>query len=177
MHPEAYGLTNLRPNAAFAYSFPFPAESLARLAYYFEYDYADGRRVEDYMGPLLEQIATWRELAGTVMLRLFDRSDGVLLIHDTRPGAAAFQQRLTGLERAVYLYCDTGRTLAKIVEHAAQFNPESPPPEAALRRMLANWVDERLMVHLDDRYLSLALRAPAESRSALSAGQTAASSP
>jgi ribosomal peptide maturation radical SAM protein 1 len=175
MHPEAYGLANLRPNAAFAYSFPFPAESLARLAYYFEYDYADGRRVEDYMGPLLERIATWRELTGSVMLRQFDRSDGVLLIHDTRPGAAAFQQRLTGLQRAVYLYCDTGRTLAKIVEHAARLSPESPPPEALLRRMLKNWVDERLMVHLDDRYLSLALRAPAESRSTLPAGQAVGS--
>ena len=95
-HPEKYGITNLRPGAAFDYVFPFPRNALARLAYYFDFDYADGRRVNDYVGPLLERIVTWRELAGNVTLRMFDRGDGVLLIHDTRPDAAAFQQRLTG---------------------------------------------------------------------------------
>ena len=64
-HPEKHGITNLRPGDAFAYVFPFPRDALAGLAYYFDFDYADGRRVNDYVGPLLERIATWRELAGT----------------------------------------------------------------------------------------------------------------
>jgi ribosomal peptide maturation radical SAM protein 1 len=95
MHPEKHGVTNLRPAAAFAHVFPFSQDALARLAYYFDFDYADGREVNDYVGPLLERVAVWRELAGNVTLRMVDRGDGVLLIHDTRPGAAAFQQRFT----------------------------------------------------------------------------------
>ena len=41
--PAEFGIVNLRPNAAFAFVFPFPVDCLRRLAYYFEYDYADGR--------------------------------------------------------------------------------------------------------------------------------------
>ena len=60
--PEAFGMANLRPSAAFAHAFPFPPDALARLAYYFDFDYADGRRVEEYVGPVLERVAAWREL-------------------------------------------------------------------------------------------------------------------
>ena len=98
-HPEAFGIANLRPSAAFAHVFPFPPAALARLAYYFDFDYADGRRVEEYVGPLLERVAGLRELAGVVALSMSDRGDGVLLFHDTRPGAAVFQRRLSGLAR------------------------------------------------------------------------------
>ncbi len=121
-HPDRYGIVNLRPNTAFAHVFPFPRDTLAKLAYYFDFDYADGRRVEDYVAPLLERVAIWCGLAGSVTLRMFDRGDGVLIIHDTRPGACVFQQRLWGLARTVYLFCESGQTLSKIVEHAAQFN-------------------------------------------------------
>jgi hypothetical protein len=92
---------------------------------------------------------------------MFDRSDGVLLIHDTRPGAAAFQQRLTGLDRAVYLLCDAGQTLEEILDCAARFDPAASD-EAAVRRMLKSWIDARMMVCVDNRYLSLALRTATE---------------
>ena len=158
MHPKQHGIANLRPAAAFSYVFPFPREALAGLAYYFDFDYADGRRVEDYMGPLLERVAAWRELAGNVTLRMFDRGDGVLLIHDTRPDAAAFQQRFTGVAREVYLLCDTGQTLEEVLRCADRFGPGAAD-EADVHSMLKTWIDARIMVFLDDRYLSLALRA------------------
>jgi ribosomal peptide maturation radical SAM protein 1 len=159
-HPERHGIANVRPGAAFAYVFPFPPDALARLAYYFDFDYADGRRVEEYVGPILERIGTWRELAGNVALRMFDRGDGVLLVHDTRPGATAFQQRFTGLERELYVLCDTGQPLEKILDCATRFGPPAVD-EAAVHEMLKSWIDARIMVYIDDRYLSLALRTTA----------------
>ena len=153
-------MANPRPNAAFAYSYPFPQEVLGRMAYYYEYDYADGRDPMDYFAPVLAEIETWQSLYGTVTLRQFDRCDGVLILTDTRPGAAEFQRRLRGLEREVYLYCDSGRSLKTIAAHAAALEGIEPPEEAALKKMLDGWVAERIMAHLDDRYLSLALRAP-----------------
>jgi ribosomal peptide maturation radical SAM protein 1 len=157
--PQDYAIENLRPNAAFQYVYPFPVESLARLAYYYEYDYADGRNVADYVAPLLARIAEWIALKGTVTLRYFDREDGMLILNDTRPCATVFQRRLAGLERAIYLFCDTGRSLAKIVEHVAEIDAAAAADETKLRRTLQSWVDDRIMVDLDDRYLSLALRA------------------
>jgi ribosomal peptide maturation radical SAM protein 1 len=179
--PEGWGMANPRPNRAFGYVYPFPQDVLARMAYYFEYDYADGRDPMHYLAPVLQAFETWRQLQGTVTLRWWDRPDCVLILNDTRPGAAAFQRRLSGLERQVYLHCDTGRTLQNIFEMAARYQESAPPQSpcpadeagiakdakrvsgslspAAIRRMLNEWIADRIMVRLDDRYLSLALRA------------------
>ena len=156
--PAAHGMANPRPNKAFPYVYPFPDAVLRRLAYYYEYDYADGRSPLDYAAPALREIETWQELNRTVTLRQWDRPDGVLLLTDTRPNAAEFQRRLTGLDRELYLYCDSGRSLRRILEHAAAQSDARPVDEAAVMRTLDQWVDERIMVKLDDRYLSLALR-------------------
>ena len=99
-HPERYGIVNLRPSRAFRYVYPFPPEVLGRLAYYFDYDYADGRDPLEYAQPVIDAVAAWRQLAGTVTLRGWDRGDGVLILTDTRPGAEEFQRRLTGARAA-----------------------------------------------------------------------------
>jgi radical SAM superfamily enzyme YgiQ (UPF0313 family) len=153
--PNRHGMKNPRPNRAFGYVYPFPEDSLARLAYYFEFEYADGRNVLDYAAPVLAAAETWQQLKGTVTLRQFDRGDGVLIDSDTRPCATAFQHRLTGLERAVVLECDAGQTLGKLAERTGT----SP---TQLRRALDRLLADRLMVCLDGRYLSLALWAPRE---------------
>jgi len=158
--PARYGIVRPRPHRAFGHVYPFGPESLARLAYYFEFDYADGRHPPDYAGPLVAAVQSWQQLYGTMALRCDDRPGGVLLLHDTRPCAAAFQQRLTGWERAIYLFCDVGRPLDKVLALAASTGGDPPPSEPAVRRLLDRWIAERIMARLDDRYLSLAVRAP-----------------
>lgn len=159
-HPEQYGLVSLRPSIMFQYVYPFPRDVLERLAYSFDYDYADRRDPLTYAQPVLDAVAVWHELAGTVALRCLDRSDGILILTDTRPGAEEFQRRLTGIDRAIYLFCDTGRTFQQVVEHIATTFAEATVDESALLRTLNAWLDARLMAHLDSRYLSLAVQAP-----------------
>jgi len=132
---------------------------LGRMAYYYEYDYADGRNPLDYAAPALEAIESWQQLKGTVTLRYWDRPDGVLILNDTRPCATAFQRRLTDIERRLYLYCDTGRSLRRVIEYAAKRADGRRLDQSAVQRTLDTWVEERIMARLDDRYLSLALRA------------------
>ena len=160
--PAAHGMIDARPNRAFQCVYPFAEESLRRLAYYYEFDYADGRNPADYAAEALVAIDRWQQLKGTVTLRQWDRPDGVLIITDTRPLAATFQRRLTGLPRELYLYCDTGRSLKRIVGFAAERAVNEPFDEASIKQRLEEWIDQRLMVHLDGRYLSLALRAESE---------------
>jgi len=159
--PAAHGMANPRPNKAFPYVYPFADDVLRRLAYYYEYDYADGRNPLDYAAPALQEIETWQGLDRTVTLRMWDRPDGVLMLTDTRPCAAQLQHRLTGLDREIYLYCDTGRSLDRIVRFAAERSGGKPVDESALRRTLSQWVDQRIVARLDNRYVSLALRAGA----------------
>ncbi|MHB1034244.1 MAG: RiPP maturation radical SAM C-methyltransferase [Pirellulales bacterium] len=160
--PEAFGLANVRPNAAYRHVYPASEDVLARLAYYHEFDYADGRRPADYMGPALAALAAWQDQAPRGSLRYLDRSDGVLVLNDSRPGAGVFQRRLTGPERAAYLVCDTARSFAQIVAYVRQACGEIPDLEARLARVLDDWLATRIIVRLDDRYLSLALVSPNE---------------
>jgi len=92
-------MVNLRPNKAFRYTYPFSDDVLARLAYYFEFDYVDRRDPAEYIKPVLDAVEKWHQLYGAVILRAWDRPDGLLILHDTRPCAPAFQHRMTGLDR------------------------------------------------------------------------------
>jgi len=158
--PAAFGMVDARPHRAFRHVYPFDDDVLRRLAYYFEYDYADGRNPLDYAGPTIAAARTWQRLAGSVTLRAFDREDGALVLTDTRPCAAAFQRRLLGVAREVYRFCDTARSLPEIVAFLAAAGGKDSASEAAVRSLLDEWIRSRLMVRLDDRYLSLALPAP-----------------
>jgi ribosomal peptide maturation radical SAM protein 1 len=159
--PDAFGMVNPRPNRAFHYVYPFGRDVLGRMAYYYEYDYADGRNPLDYAAATLDAVQTWQELGRSVTFTSHDGPGGVLILHDTRPLAAAFQRRLAGLDRQLYLFCDAGRSLRAIVEHAEQSSGEAVD-EAKIRQTLDTWVQERIMVFMDDRYLSLALRKPTD---------------
>jgi hypothetical protein len=57
------GFTNLRPMVPYRYIYPFSSEELLRLCYYFDFDYADGRRPDEYT----EEIVAfwyWRKATG-----------------------------------------------------------------------------------------------------------------
>jgi len=156
---QDFGLTGLRAHRAFGFIWPFPAEARDRLAYYFEYDQPHAPNPEEYARDLLAAAREWQQLGGTVTLRYWDRPDGVLLVTDTRPGAELFQQRLSGWQRKLYLFCDPARTLSEVSEFAACEMSAPRPAELQIAAALDQWVRARIMVHLDGRYLSLALRA------------------
>jgi hypothetical protein len=59
-------------------------------------------------------------------------------------------------ERLVYLYCDQNRPLRQIRAFLAESQHSGAPIEEFLNRLIA-W---RLMIQLDGRYLSLAVRSP-----------------
>ncbi len=160
--PQAWGMTNPRPYRAFECVYPFDAAARSRLAYYFAYDYADGRDPSQYAARALSAIEAWQQMAGSVTLRQFDRNDGLTLLTDTRPCATAFQHRLAGWQRSLYQFCDTGRSIRTVLARISQWSPGEPVQESEIRQQLDQWLSDRLMVLLDGRYLSLALQAAKE---------------
>lgn len=159
--PAKYGLVHARPHRAFPFVYPLDERSLHELAYYFEFDFGDGRRPAEYARAMIEAVEVWQQTAGLPVLSYYDRPDGVLIITDTRPGASQFQVRMTDVERAVYLHCDPARTLPQLLEFCRRGGVGRQIDEQALVRLLAEWRDARLIACLDDRYLSLALPANA----------------
>src|SRR5262249_20167921 len=68
--PGANGLINVRASAAYQHIYPFQPAELDRLAYYFDYDYADGRDPASYVAPLKTALAEWRSQGDSARLEL-----------------------------------------------------------------------------------------------------------
>lgn len=158
--PQRYGIGNLRPHRAFRFVYPLPEPSLRRVAYYFEHGYLDGCDPGEYVGPVLDGVAAWQSVHHSARLSGSVQEDGTLILSDTRPRAAAFQHRLRGLERDLYLYCDTARRFDELVRFAADSHPSHLPDRQSVHRLLADWIDARLVAMVDERYLALALLDP-----------------
>ncbi len=146
--PKKFGIENLRPFHGFRYIYPFDDDSLRRLSYYHDFDFEDHRDIDEYTEPFLAVARQWEEHYGQGSLIAFDRDDGVLLLTDTRPIAAEFQYRLSGLHRDLYRFCDTARTREEIEERF---------PDMETEKTLTRWIEQRIMLYVDDRYFSLAL--------------------
>jgi len=100
---EALGVCNVQPADVYRYIYPFPEEDLEQLAYFFDYDYLDGRGPWAYVRPLAEALAAWQEKADASLT--YTRSGETLLVRDARGPAVAWV-RLRGPQCAVYEFCD-----------------------------------------------------------------------
>jgi hypothetical protein len=87
------------------------------------------------------------------------QSDGRLTLYDARPSARQSEIVLKGMARAVYEYCDEARPLPAILRHLEQLGkPYTAQADAvSVQAVLASLVEAQVMLHADDRYLSLAI--------------------
>ena len=136
--------------------YPFSAESLDRLAYYFEYDYETGQELQTYSMPLEAAVNAWRKNHSPGAFISLE-NDGSLLIFDNRPGAVQEKYELKGYERAIYTFCDAAHSFAAIRKTLVERGYAIE--EGDLRKLLEDWVAKRLMLRDGDWYLSLAVRA------------------
>lgn len=161
-HPEAYQMIGKRPSAAFPYVYPLSRDSLGRLAYYFDFDFADGWKPEEHVGLLLTAVERWRRGHASAALTMRTMPDGTLILTDTRPCAARFQRRFSGWQAAVYPFCDSGRPLRTILDFVGREFP-SPGIREACESWLRECCDDGLMVEFGGVFLSLAVWAPDQS--------------
>ncbi|RMF96273.1 MAG: hypothetical protein D6741_10960, partial [Planctomycetota bacterium] len=167
--PAEFGLIDIRPAEAFRFVYPFPDESLARLAYYFRGRHASGNDPASLAGPLREAVARWQEVHPVSRLAAADQGDDTLIITDTRPCASRFQIRLKGIEAEIYRFCDTGRSRRAIVEHVRDLEASSSTEAtngfgpSALEKVIRRWNDDALIAEIDGRILALAVRVPEQS--------------
>lgn len=145
------GLENVRVMGAYSYVYPLPESALRNLAYFFEFDYKDGRLPADYALPVVKRIEEWAALAETKPPRLdaYGVRD-LLVIVDTRPCATRRQHVFTGLAARVYQECDTAAKLPNLARRLLA-------PEADVRRVIDRFLADNLMLEMDGQILSLAV--------------------
>ena len=164
-------MRRIRPSLAYYYVFPLGRRELLKLAYFFDFDYDDGRNPYEYLAPVHAEVERWQAIgqpSDRVRLDAFYHQAG-FVIEDTRPVAEVGQHQLTGLAAQVYSRCDSIQSLASLIRSLSPTADESQ-----LRQALSEMVAARLMIEMDEQYLSLAVmrnRAPRENRRSANAYQ------
>jgi ribosomal peptide maturation radical SAM protein 1 len=156
--PASFGMVNVRPLRPYAHLYPLASpESLLRVAYYFEFDYADCRTAAEYAQPVVDFCRAWAAdpPLGRLWLLGAKSSDDVLLVdeRDETPTRIEF----TGWQAAVYRACDRAQPLAEVLR--------LPELRGVSVRDVATFVNEcvarRLTLVRDRTCLSLAVHTPA----------------
>ena len=156
MRSSELGLVRLRPKPGYYYAYPLGRRDLARLAYFFDFDYADGRDPYSYLGDVQAEMLRWWNARTTEPEQLprldaFCNGDAVT-IKDTRPAALQSEQELAGLAAQLYLRCDAAQSLANLQR---EFSDVAEGQE--IRRTLEECIAAKLMIEMDGQYLSLAV--------------------
>ena len=121
--PSAFGI-NLQPSRAYEYLYPYPRETLERIAYLFE-------RIDDGLGEvvipdrsrLLDALVSWRKAfeAGS-QLCFHEEQDGEVVITDTRPAFGPRRLRLYGFAATLLGLLSEPRSLQALISAAQATN-------------------------------------------------------
>ena len=156
MRPAEFGLTRLRPTVSYYYVFPLGRRELSRLAYFFDYDYEDGRKPRVYVDVLRDIVNrkwwdVWFKRSPEERPRLDAHCDDrTVNITDTRDAAVAESHRLEGLAAELYLRCDSAQSLASLQKAFAAAGD-------AVLKTLDELFAYKLMIEMEGQYLSLAV--------------------
>jgi hypothetical protein len=156
-HAAENGLVNLRAMASYRHLYPFPTESLSRIAYYFEFDYVPEKDPRGFADELIAQTDDWIRNPESGELRSVQLPNQGLALVDTRSCSARRTIRLAAEEAVAYAYCDEPRTPRQIVKHLCAEFPDREFNENDLVGFLTSLTDNRLMVTDGRRYLSMAI--------------------
>jgi ribosomal peptide maturation radical SAM protein 1 len=155
--PASFGLAHVKPLPAYRFLYPFSEEALGNIAYFFEYGYANDREPEKYATGVIRYAMDWLHNPERGTLSSVERLDGQLILLDTRSDAMQREYTFSGLERAVYEYCDELRSGATIIQHLQSSYPDASFTDEQVIEFLETLVRLRLMVTDGRHYLSLAI--------------------
>jgi ribosomal peptide maturation radical SAM protein 1 len=168
--PEEFGIVGIRPFAIYGHIYQLPAESIANVAYFFEFEYADGRRPAEYAEPALAKVREWKARRGGDLIKSYGTRPELTLV-DTRAGRERIDFPLNGLQREIYDFCDEIRSRTDI----ERFADERAGRPVSVGALLEQFLEHRLMLHEGNQYLSLAVD-PGRARTTSATAATPASS-
>jgi ribosomal peptide maturation radical SAM protein 1 len=151
----SFGFQKVRATRAYFFVFPLGRREMARLAYFFDFDYDDGRNPHDYVQPVQREVQQWwnRQVRTKDRARLDAEFEGEeIVVTDTRQVARASRYRLVGLRAGLFVLCDAATTVRALLQH-----PDLAGHEATVRASLDSLVADGLMAHDQDHYVTLAV--------------------
>jgi ribosomal peptide maturation radical SAM protein 1 len=158
--PKSFGLRDLRPASAYRYLYDVAAASLARIAYYFDFDYEDSKDPRDASAEVRAYVDGWTAAPEAGAVFAVPSGDGGLRLIDTRTDASMPMVDLEPCEAAAYAFCDRIQTASGVRRHLREAFGGSEFEPSAVEACLGSFVDNRLMVSDGKHYLALALDPP-----------------
>jgi ribosomal peptide maturation radical SAM protein 1 len=152
--PEEYGLTITGPLAHYRFIYRGIDVELDKLAYSFDYGYADARDPETYVLKLKTAVVKWKNEPVSDSLSL-SRGPGFSVIKDRRTDWEPCDYRLADFESQIYLACDGGTTPSKIWELLKARETEFGRKD--IEEFLLQLLEAGLVYEEDGKFLSLAI--------------------
>ena len=147
--PESQSISRLVPSACYDYLFPKDRFNLSRVSYYFEHEMSntveDGQ-YDEIFAAVDDWQNRWRQRPRPYLR--YRKAWATIIINDGRNGSPR-ATTYTDDYATLYEYCADAHSRKEV---AAKFD-DAPWVDGALEE----FVSKDLMVHLDNRYLSLAL--------------------
>lgn len=152
---EEEGIVNVRPFPQYGLVHPsLSAEQQHDIAYYFDFDYADGRDPSTYLGAFSEALHSWMGKRGDAYL--FSEAIGDrMYIFDHRPDFAKGLLVLKGVDSLIYQLLDRVQGLGNL--HAALDQAGGSIELDRLVSRLAALEQRGLIASENDHYLALAI--------------------
>jgi hypothetical protein len=150
---KSFGFERVRPSRAYFFVFPLGRREMSRFAYFFDFDYADDRKPQEYLRPVQKVVQRWWDcrVRSTERPRLDAEFDGdEIVVTDSRPVARAAHYRLKGLQARIFSLCDVAATLAVLLRQ-----PDLVGREDEVRAALESLVADGLMAREEGHYLTL----------------------
>lgn len=158
--PEKFGIINLRPMPTYYFLYPFAKETLMKIAYYYDFDYADGIKSSANARKVIEFIQEWKENPESGGLYMFRTEDDKLFLSDSRSNASITELKLESTEQMIYEYCDETRSAANVVKMLRETFLHEKFSETQIRQFLDSMAENLLMATDGENYLSLAINVP-----------------
>jgi ribosomal peptide maturation radical SAM protein 1 len=157
--PGGHGVRNLRHHWAFDFAYAaLPPEERSRLAYFFEFDYGDGRVPSRYVDDVVEQVAHWQAASARRATLEAHASDGNDYVIDSRLDTEGRRWQLTSGMRRVLDVLDAVRSRDAAL---VALNSDSAGCESLshtdLERLLQVALERGWVIEEDGRFLSLVL--------------------
>lgn len=150
---QARGLRNVRPFAAYDYVYRTVAAPVRhKLAYFFDFEYADGRNPREYVAPLEAEVRAWQSDASSLAF-FSTRCDQRIVLCDLRDSTRCIVSALDEVDSLLVEMCADGKTVAEV--HTELREKVISKSEIALR--LNGLTDSGVTLFLSGRYLSLPL--------------------
>ncbi|MFL6387925.1 MAG: RiPP maturation radical SAM C-methyltransferase [Terriglobales bacterium] len=154
--PEKYGIVNIRSYTGYRLCYPFPEDSLLRLAYYQDCDPPTNQETLDAIQTTWSAVAEWQRVHDNSSLKA-EVTPSSLIIHERRADYSPADYCFEGLAREIYLATDDVHSDSGVFETVAGRHPEETITIEKVRKILGEFVERELMIQEGNSYLCLAI--------------------